>query len=100
VRPSRGGPAPGVGDRVLARVFPSDEEGGPAYTARVMKRIEKKRDAVLGIFRKLQDGSFRIEPVERTQPELVVDAEYAAGAKPGDLVEVEPVKIGRYGLPR
>ena len=100
VRPSRGGPAPGIGDRVLARVFPSEEEGGPAYTARVMKLIEKKKETVLGVFRKLQDGSFRIEPVERTQPELIIDAEFAGGAKPGDLVEVEPVRVGRYGLPR
>jgi len=100
IRPSRGAPAPGIGDRVLARVFPSEDEAGPPYVARVMKRIEKSRDAVLGIFRKLQDGGFRIEPVERTQPELIVDAEYAGGAKPGDLVEVEPVKVGRYGLPR
>jgi len=100
VKPSRGGPAPGIGDRVLARVFASGEETGPAYTARVMKLIEKKRETVLGVFRKLQDGSFRIEPVERTQPELIVDPEFAGGAKPGDLVEVEPARIGRYGLPR
>ncbi len=100
LRPSRGGgPAPGVGDRVLARVSPSEDETGPAYTGRVMKLIEKKRATVLGVFRRLQDGTFRIEPVERTQPELVVDPEFAGGAKPGDLVEVEPVRVGRYGLP-
>ena len=100
IRPSRGAPAPGIGERVLARVFPNEDEAGPAYVGRVMKRIEKKREAVLGVFRRLPDGSFRIEPVERTQPELVVDPEFAGGAKPGDLVEVEPVRIGRYGLPR
>ncbi len=100
VKPPRGGPVPGVGDRVLAKIFRNKEEGGPAYTARVMKLLEKRRQAVLGIFRKLADGSFRIEPVERTQPELIVDPDYAGGAKPGDLVEVEPVKLGRYGLPK
>src|SRR5690606_31671822 len=82
-----------------ARVSPSEDETGPAYTGRVMKLIEKKRATVLGAFRRLQDGTFRIEPVERTQPELVVDPEFAGGAKPGDLVEVEPVRVGRYGLP-
>jgi len=100
IRPSRGGPAPGIGDRVLARIFANREDTGPAYTARVMKLLEKKRQTVLGVFRRLQDGSFRIEPVERTQPELIVDAGFAGGAEPGDLVEVEPVRVGRYGLPR
>ncbi|MCQ4016006.1 hypothetical protein, partial [Klebsiella pneumoniae] len=29
------GPAPGIGDRVLAKTFPSNDPTGPAYTARV-----------------------------------------------------------------
>ncbi|MBL8582448.1 MAG: ribonuclease R [Rhizobiaceae bacterium] len=93
-------PAPGIGDRVLAKIFRSKEEDGPAYTARIIKLIDRRRDAVLGVFRTLADGTFRIEPTERRQAELVVDAEYRNGAKDGDLVEVEPVRIGRYGLPR
>ena len=114
IRPSRSDKArvPGIGARVLAKVFPAGEaaggpaggpEGGaegPSYTARVMKVFEKRREAALGIFRVLQDGSFRIEPVERRQPEMTVDADYANGAKAGDLVEVEPTSSGRYGLPR
>ena len=102
IRPSRSDKArvPGIGERVLAKVFPTGEEEGPAYTARVMKVFEKRREAILGIFRVLQDGSFRIEPVERRQAELTVDADYANGAKPGDLVEVEQTSSGRYGLPR
>ena len=102
IRPSRNDKirAPGVGERVLAKVFPSTSETGPAYTARVMKVFEKQRDAVLGIFRVLQDGSFRIEPVERRQSELTVDPDFSAGAKSGDLVEVEQVSSNRYGLPR
>ncbi|WP_367930282.1 ribonuclease R family protein, partial [Aquamicrobium sp.] len=102
IRPSRSEKArvPGIGERVLAKVFPTGEEEGPAYTARVMKVFEKRREEVLGIFRVLQDGSFRIEPVERRQAELTVDADYANGAKAGDLVEVEQTSSGRYGLPR
>ena len=102
IRPSRSDKAraPGVGERVLAKVFPTGEEAGPAYTGRVMKVFEKRREAVLGIFRRLQDGSFRIEPVERRQPELVVEADFAGNARSGDLVEVEQVSSGRYGLPR
>ncbi len=91
---------PGMGERVLAKVFPTDNETGPAYTARVMKVFEKRRDAVLGVLRQLQDGTFRIEPVERRQSELTVDREAVGDAKNGDLVEVEPISSGRYGLPR
>lgn len=91
---------PGIGERVLAKVFPTEEETGPAYTARVLKIFEKRREAILGVLRKLQDGTLRIEPVERRQSELVVDADYAGGAESGDLVEVEPITNGRYGLPK
>ncbi|MEW6633523.1 MAG: VacB/RNase II family 3'-5' exoribonuclease, partial [Pseudomonadota bacterium] len=102
IRISRGasGPAPGIGDRVLAKTFPSEDTSGPAYTGRVMKIFEKRSDAVLGVFRVLKDGSFRIEPVERRQPELIVEKEFQNGAKNGDLVEVEPARASRYGLPR
>ncbi|AZO12608.1 MULTISPECIES: ribonuclease R [unclassified Mesorhizobium] len=102
IRISRGanGPVPGIGDRVLAKTFPTEDPTGPAYTGRVMKIFEKRSDAVLGVFRVLKDGTFRIEPVERRQPELVVEKEFQNGAKNGDLVEVEPARASRYGLPR
>lgn len=102
IRPPRGDKirTPGVGERVLAKEFPTEDTSGPAYTARIIKVLEKTRDAVLGVFRVLKDGSFRIEPTERRQSELIVDSDYANGAKAGDLVEVEPVSNGRYGLPR
>ncbi len=98
-RPKRG-PVAGVGDRVLARISPNDDTSGPAYVGRVIKLIDKRQDAVLGVLRVAHDGTFHVEPVERRQPELIVDAEFKGDAEPGDLVEVEPVKIGRYGLPR
>ncbi|RVD41719.1 MAG: ribonuclease R [Mesorhizobium sp.] len=102
IRVSRGssGPTPGIGDRVLAKTFPTDDPSGPAYTGRVMKIFERRSDAVLGVFRVLKDGTFRIEPVERRQPELIVDKEFQNGARNGDLVEVEPARASRYGLPR
>ncbi|CCV07259.1 Ribonuclease R [Mesorhizobium metallidurans STM 2683] len=100
IRVPRGGPAPGIGDRILAKTFPTDDVTGPAYTGRVMKIFEKRTEAVLGVFRVLKDGTFRIEPVERRQPELVVDKEFQNGARNGDLVEVEPARASRYGLPR
>ena len=102
IRAPRGGsgPAPGIGDRLLAKVFPTGEASGPAYNGRVMKVFEKRQDAVLGIFRIFKDGTFRIEPVERRQPELIVEPEFRGEARDGDLVEVEPARAGRFGLPR
>ena len=94
------GATAGVGDRLLAKVFPTGEAQGIAYTGRVIRIFEKRRDAVLGVFRTLRDGTFRIEPVERRQPELIVDREFRGDARDGDLVEVEPSRAGRYGLPR
>nr|WP_245411716.1 ribonuclease R [Phyllobacterium leguminum] len=102
IRISRGdkGPAPGVGDRVLAKIFPSADKAGPAYTARIMKRLEHRRDAVLGVLRQTRDAEWRLEPVDRRQPELVVDGQALNGAKAGDLIEVDVTQAGRYGLPR
>ncbi len=100
IRAPRGGPVPGIGDRVLAKTFATGNDEGPAYTARVIKIFEKRSQAVLGIFRTLSDGTFRIEPVERRQPELIVDKEFRNGANNGDLVEVEPSRTPRYGLPK
>lgn len=96
----KAGPAPGIGDRVLAKVFPTGEEKGPAYAGRIIRVFDRRRESVLGVFRAFKDGSFRIEPVERRQPELVVDPEFRGDARHGDLVEVEPSRAGRYGLPR
>ena len=102
IRVSRGasGATPGVGDRVLAKTFATDADTGPAYTGRVMKVFDKRAEAVLGVLRILEDGTFRIEPVERRQPELIVDKDSLNGAEAGDLVEVEQISAGRYGLPR
>ena len=93
------GPVPGIGDRVLARLAPNKGDDGPAYSARVMKIIDRRQEAVLGVLRAVPGGNFRLEPVERRQSELVIEADFLNGAKAGDLVEVEPFRAARYGLP-
>jgi ribonuclease R len=91
---------PGIGDRVLAKTFASKESEGPAYTARIVKIIDKSAESVLGVLRAGRDGAFRLEPVERRQIEFIIEPEFIGDAKPGDLVEVEPIAASRYGLPR
>ena len=98
---ARGGKAAtaGVGDRVLARIFARDAADGPAYTARVMKVFDKRRDAILGVIARRQDGSFVAEPVERRQPEVTIPNDALNGAETGDLVELETRRPNRYGAP-
>jgi ribonuclease R len=95
-------PVGGLGDRVLAKIFASKENSGPAYTARIVKVLDRKRDnnAALGVFRASADGGGRIMPIERRGEELQVDTGHEGEAKDGDLVEVEVLRIGRFGLPR
>jgi ribonuclease R len=94
------GPAPGVGDRVLAKTFRNEDRSGPAYTARVMKLFEKRAATALGVFRTLANGAFRISPIEKGKPELEVAEEARNGARDGDLVEIETGRSARYGLPQ
>lgn len=95
-----GGPALGVGDRILAKIFRNEDREGPDYSARVMKRLEHRSDAVLGVLRQVDSYEWRIEPVNRKQPEVQIDISGLGGAKPGDLVEVDLLSARRYGLPR
>ncbi|PTM98892.1 ribonuclease R [Mycoplana dimorpha] len=93
-------PVAGLGDRVLAKIFPAKDRGGPAYTARVIKILDKRKNAGMGVFRSMPDGGGRILPIDRRGEELSVDSDFTGGAKDGDLVEIDVTRIGRYGLPR
>ncbi len=93
-------PAAGVGDRVLARISASEDGVGPAHTARIMKVLDHQRGTLMGVFRETPGGGGRMEPIERRGKEIVIDPELVGKAKDGDLVEVEPNRGGRYGIPR
>ncbi len=102
VIPLRGkqpGPAPGINDRVLVRIAEAPADLGVAYLGRTIKVLEQKRSSVLGVLRLNPDGTGRIVPVDRKQKELTVEKGNIGTAEDGDLVEVEPQRAGRYGLP-
>jgi len=92
--------AAGIGDRVLARIFPAPANKGPAYSARVMKILDRRAGAQLGVFKPTPGGGGRLLPIDRRGDEFVVDSDYQGEASEGDLVEFEPVRLGRMGLPR
>ncbi len=89
---------PGVGDRILTRIGDQREDG--IHRGRVIKRLERRQSAILGIVRRTDRGAYRIEPTERKQAELEVEREHLGDARPGDLVEISVSKTGRYGLAR
>ncbi|MGX5666286.1 ribonuclease R [Rhizobium daejeonense] len=94
-------PVGGLGDRVLAKIFPSKDRAGPAYTARIIKVIDKHRNALLGVYREMPGTSGgRLMPIERRGEELQIDGADLGDAKDGDLVEVEVLRSGRFGLTR
>jgi ribonuclease R len=91
-------PAPGIGNRVLARLA-SNEAEGPRYTAKIIKILEAPSAAVLGVVR-IGQRSTHIEPVDKKQKELIVESGGLGQAKDGDLVSVETTGSGRYGPTR
>lgn len=92
---------PGLGDRALIRLTEADPGTEAERTARVIRVLEKRQGAILGILRKRdRDRPPYLEPIDRKQRELDVDATDMKGADDGDLVSVEVSRSGRYGHPR
>jgi ribonuclease R len=89
----RGGPTPGTGDRVLARIAPGEEPGD--YLATPVRIIAGAPETVIGVVRR-GERETRIEPVDRKQGEVVLDD--PGKTKEGDLVRVAISGRQRYGL--
>ena len=90
----------GVGDRVLARIdkLPHPEQGTPPYQARIIKKLPKEDRELLGIFRRLEDGSGQIDPVDRKiLREWTVQTKDCLDVSEGELVRFLPAKSGRHG---
>lgn len=94
------GPAIGVGDRILAKIFRNKREEGPSYTGRAIKKIDRRDFTTMGVLRDLGQGKWRLEPIDRKAPEVAVDLPPDSKAKAGDLVEVEIGRDKHYGLKR
>ena len=92
------GAAAGLGDRVLARTERIGDSG-IEYTARVMKRLDKKRDVLLGVVR-IDGDDIRLEPTQKRQSEMLIERDALNGAEHGDLVEAQTSGSTRHGLKR
>ncbi|MDT8342887.1 MAG: ribonuclease R [Thermohalobaculum sp.] len=100
--PRKGDPALGEGDLFLAKIHPVEpaEDGGPAYQARLIKRLAHGARRLLGIYREGAEGG-RIVPVDKkADTEWLIPAGGAGGAQDGELVEAVQEGHPRFGLPR
>lgn len=93
-------PPAGIGDRVLARLTKSDGDETYAYEARIIKRIGKGAEQILGLFRSSSEGGRIVAVDKRVRNEFEVSRDDASDAKDGDLVLAEAVPGRRYGLLR
>ncbi len=90
------GPAPGKGDRGLARL--KQHEGGD-WTARLMKLFEKRDEdkPVTGVFERNRRGG-QVKPASRKDKrELLINESDTQGAEDGDLVQAEVLPSKGHG---
>lgn len=93
-------PALGIGDRILAKIFRNKSENGPAYTGKLIRKMDKTEKTTIGVLRQIESGEWRLEPIDRKSPELIIESAEGMIAKAGDLIEVEIGRDSRYGLKR
>jgi ribonuclease R len=101
-RRARPGEVPGVGDHALLRTERlSRAQDGILYQGRPIKVIDRARHRVLGVFRRLADGSGRLVSIDKkgSGRELVIPAAATLDAVEGDLVSVQVSRSARFGLP-
>ena len=98
----RPGTSAGVGDRVLVRITERADTGHreARYAARVVRVLEKRPSAALGILRIAADGNARVMPIDKKSKEFVVAEADLKDAKDGDLVAIDVAPTSRMGLPR
>ncbi len=97
----RGEAAPGVGDRVLARLdeLPEPDEAGCRYQARAIKLLPRDQVRLLGVYRALEGGGGVIDPVDKRQlREWLVRRGDAGEARSGELVRFALAREHRYGI--
>ena len=93
----RGQPAPGPGDRVLARLH---KIGADIYEGRTIRRLQAAPRRILGVY-DVVDGQGRLRPVDRgKRHDLIVEKADSMGAEPGELVHAEVRRQNRLGLGR
>jgi len=84
-----------AGDRVLARLSRQDD----VYEARIIRQLVGQPREIVGVYvRDPAGGGGWLKPTDRrVKAEHRIEERHASGAKPGDLVAVEPLHTHRDG---
>jgi ribonuclease R len=102
-KPRPGVPTPGVGDRALVRAdrVRDAEPGDPPYAGRVVRLVSRAKTLALGIFHAAPMGGGRLVPIDKKNlhRELLIPPGAEGEAQDGDLVSVDILREGRFGLP-
>ncbi|TCT11354.1 RNAse R [Tepidamorphus gemmatus] len=94
--------APGVGDRILARIRDrADRDGGIAHEGRVIRILDRRPTTIVGVFEERPGGAGVVRSVDRKdRRDLIVAPGDSGNAEDGNLVRVEIRKSVRLGPPR
>ena len=95
-------PAAGIGDRLLLKLVDDydDLPEGVTYAARILRVLDKKPPAMLGVVR-LVPGGARIMPIDKKGREIEVATADLNDAQDDDLVALDLIRSGgRLGLAR
>jgi ribonuclease R len=88
---------PGIGDRALIRLL--DDDGGKERLAIVIRMLERPSAGILALYRELDDGTGRLQPVnKKDRKEYAVEPANSKDAREGELVTAEPVRGRKLGL--
>lgn len=90
------GPAPGVGDRLLARL---GKLADGDYEGRIIRRLTSQSAPVLGVYTKMAQGG-QVKPTNRKiKKEVVIADGNSMGAKSGEVVICDILPGRSRGLP-
>ena len=94
------GKAPGVGDRVLAKIEYLSGKGPYSHKAKVMRVLSDRTGRVLAVFRVIKGEGARLVPVDKkARYDLQVQKGDEGGAVNGELVSAEIIKDQGRGMP-
>ncbi|MEH6474993.1 MAG: ribonuclease R [Sneathiella sp.] len=88
-------PAPGVGDRLLAKL---SRQADGSYDGRVIRHLRAAEGPVLGVYTKTGTNG-RVQPTDRkNKKEVIILDEYSKGAQTGEVVLCEIIPGRHAGL--
>ncbi len=88
--------APGVGDRLLARL--AKQKDG-SYEAGIIRHLNSSSGPVLGVYTRTGNNG-RVQPTDRkNKKEIIVLEEFSKGAQTGDVVLCDILPGRHHGLP-